>query len=57
MDVKLGDLQKKQLEKIYNKVYEGNATDPQLTDEGRQICVQLNINPEDLRIYNQENFN
>jgi len=35
MEVKMSELQKKQLEKIYNKIFEGTQ-DPQLTDDGRE---------------------
>ena len=37
------ELQKKQLEKVYTKMFEGS--DGSLTEEGRNVCMQLDINP------------
>jgi hypothetical protein len=48
------DLQKKQLEKVYAKIYEG--TEATLTEEGGLICVQLEINSTDLLIRNFDYF-
>lgn len=45
---------KNQLEKIYNKIHEGS--DNTLTEEGRMLCMQLDINPADLVIHNYEHF-
>lgn len=48
------ELQKKQLEKVYNKIYEGS--EPTLTEDGRIACIQLDINPQDLLIKNFDFF-
>jgi|TARA_B110001469_G_C9414822_1_gene212012 hypothetical protein len=44
MDSKFNDLQKKQLEKIYAKIFDTSGskenTNPPLTDEGRQLCLE-----------------
>ena len=56
MDVKMIEMQKKQLEKIYNKIYEGTASEPILTEDGRIACNQLDINPADLIVRNFDYF-
>jgi len=48
------EFQKKQLEKVYNKIYEG--TELTLTEEGALVCSQLDINPADLLIRNFDYF-
>jgi hypothetical protein len=48
------EFQKKQLEKIYNKLFEG--PEPTLTEEGRIVLMQLDINPTDLHIRNFDFF-
>ena len=48
------ELQKKQLEKVYTKMFEGS--DGSLTEEGRNVCMQLDINPQDLVIMHFDDF-
>lgn len=50
----MAEFQKKQLEKIYNRIFEG--PEPTLTEEGRELCSQLDINPADLLIKNIDYF-
>jgi hypothetical protein len=43
MDSKFNDLQKKQLEKIFAKLFDLSSKDvsnPPLTEEGRQLCME-----------------
>jgi len=44
MDSKFNDLQKKQLEKIFAKLFDLTSskdnTNPSLTEEGRQLCSE-----------------
>ena len=56
MEMRLSDQQKKILEKVYNKVFEGSADEPSLTDEGRMLCKKLNINPDDIKIWAKADF-
>jgi hypothetical protein len=38
MEVRMSEMQKKQLEKVYNKIYEGTP-EPILTEDGRIACI------------------
>jgi hypothetical protein len=42
----------KHLEKVYLKLFENNK----LTDEGKQICKDLYINPDDLKVRTRDDF-
>jgi hypothetical protein len=55
MDAKNNDANKKKLEKVYNKIFEG-SDDPQLTEEGRMLLAQLNYNHEDLLVRKKDYF-
>lgn len=54
MDNKLSDLQKKQLEKVYARIFDqqqhDNSGKPILTEEGLQLCMEAGIHAEDLHI-------
>jgi len=59
METKISELQKKQLEKIYNKILEAataNTDSPTLNEGGRNLCMELNIKPEDLYVHSIEFF-
>ena len=44
MEVKLSEMQKRQLEKIYNKIYQ----DGECTEDGLNMLSELHIMEEDL---------
>ena len=46
------ETQKKQLEKVYAKIFENHH----LTEEGRNVCLEAQIKPNDLRAKNFEEF-
>ena len=46
---RMNDQQKKTLEKIYQKIFDlGGEKGPQLNDEGRILCAEAGVKPEDL---------
>ena len=55
MDSKNNDANRKKLEKVYNKIFEG-SDDPQLTEEGRMLVAQLSYNHEDLIVRKKDYF-
>jgi hypothetical protein len=46
------DVQKKYLEKVYAKIFENN----QMNEEGKNLCREAQIKPDDLRLKNFEEF-
>ena len=60
MDSKFNDLQKKQLEKIFAKLFDLTSSkdnaNPSLTEEGRQLCSEAQCNPTDMYIRTLEFF-
>ena len=55
METKIGEQQKKQLEKVYNKIFE-QGEHPQLTEEGRTLCLEACIKQDDLLIKHADSF-
>ena len=48
----INDFQKKQLEKIYGRIFENHN----LTEEGRNLCSEANVKSEDLKIKTFDDF-
>mgnify|MGYP001375493336 FL=1 len=44
MEGQFTDAHKKMLEKVYAKLFENN----QVTDEGRNLCAEADVRPDDL---------
>ena len=55
METKISEHQKKQLEKVYNKIFE-QGDPPTLTEEGKLMCFEANIKQEDLLVRQPDSF-
>ena len=58
LGVKFSDVQKKQLEKVYAKIFDlsSGAQQPTLTEEGRNLCHEADVSPQDLLIKTYNDF-
>ena len=57
LGVKLSEPQKKLLEKVYARIFEtSGAGATHVTEEGRNLCREADVRPDDLKIRTLDDF-